>query len=142
MFDNNQNMIKSLGKNGCLVLCLIQIAENFLEERLNLFDAVEKLIAYGAVKYNDQDENDPNNFFVNNALQALFILTNQQWVVNIRKDNFFNCDSKYSVFLYEWFNEKGRFTHFEMAHYKPILNSRTVKNGRLIESREYKPVNW
>lgn len=120
-YQGTQTMLKQLGNTGCLLLCLLSIAEEVINDNIDTISACKKLLADGCV----DDE-----FFCKDQERALFLLTGKKWKKEIRRE----LPSSVPINMYtveRWYNERTGYTHFKRRGYDTLVSSVTVKEGML-----------
>ena len=115
-YEGSQNLLWSM-REGCYFLCLLSIAEEYLDEKVDLIDSVRHCMDKGWLT---------NDYYVNDAcaiLKWLCDVKDVRWKlvqsVGILKDN------EYS--LEKW--KCGEKTHFRRRYFDVYENSKTVKDG-------------
>lgn len=132
--NNIENLLYALGKYGCYVLCLISIAEEVIERHIDIVTAVQIGIEKKCFRYNDNDKNDNDNFFVEDPCKFLNALTGFIWDVRKALPDETIKPGEYVVKKYV----NGSQPHFERDNFKPIKNSITVSQGKLESLRLFR----
>ena len=139
VFNGIQDFFLSLGKEGCYVLSLVEIAQK-RGCRDDVLTCIQKGIEAGNISFNRQNFLDPANFTVLSDVGFLKTLTGNKWI----KNSYFyltvpmHCN-EYIVYKYRREDkEKGKtFTHFITTTFDSKQSSRTVREGKLTESRAF-----
>lgn len=134
--NNLEIFLKVLGNEGCYVLCLIDVAEEYLHTHIDIVEAIQKGVRAGYIKYNPDDELDRDNMFVTNPSGFLYLITNKTWFVRIASIQDEIKKDEYVINCYV----KGKKKHFERDNFKPIIHSITVAEGNLDSRRLLKVV--
>ena len=136
MRDGIQNLAYSLGQNGCYALCLIDVAEEYLNEGLDVLLAVIQGIKSGFIRYNWDNWADPDNFYVNDPAGFLKMLTLKKWrVVHDAAGRRPSKSGEYVVRRYELVITGRTSSHFERDRFKPYANCKTVRLGKEVSTR-------
>lgn len=118
--------IKQFGDYSCLFLCLCSIAEEYNESHHSRY-RVDILADYLACRSKGYIGDE---FFVKDSPAVLEYLTGQKWkreIVEKLPDTV--PDNMYTV--ERWYNQKTRYTHFRRRWGDTLVNSNTVRNGKL-----------
>ncbi len=118
--------IKQFGDYSCLFLCLCSIAEEYNESHRSRY-RVDILADYLACR---SKEYIGDEFFVKDSTAVLEYLTGQKWKREIVEslpepvpDNMYTVE--------RWYNQKTRYTHFRRRWGDTLVDSNTVRNGKL-----------
>ncbi len=114
-------MLKELGNTGCLLLCLLSIAEEVINYNIDTIGACVKLLEDGCVA---------DDFFCKDQERALFLLTGKKWKKEVRR----SLPSTVPINMYtveRWYNQRTGYTHFKRRGFDTLVNSVTVKEGKL-----------
>lgn len=130
-----QSFCLSIGNNACYVLCLIDIAEEFLKKEIDKISAIEKIIDSGAVLFNQNNHNDSDNFFVKDPEKILYLLTGKKWKVRFEESTYKKQNDDYVVEY--WSLNGGRSGHFARTYkgFNSLQKSNIVTNGKLVSYR-------
>ena len=116
-------------KEGCLFFCLLSIAEEFSQKKLDCLD----ILAY-TKKMGYIDEN--NEMTEDSQVKLLRDLTGKQWKRSVLKELPLNVpDEMYTV--EKWLNPRTGFTHFRRRYVDTLIDSVTVKEGTLVAYYAY-----
>ncbi len=118
--------IKQFGDYSCLFLCLCSIAEEYNESHHSRY-RVDILADYLACRSKGYIGDE---FFVKDSTAVLEYLTGQKWKREIVEslpepvpDNMYTVE--------RWYNQKTRYTHFRRRWGDTLVDSNTVRNGKL-----------
>lgn len=118
--------IKQFGDYSCLFLCLCSIAEEYNESHHSRY-RVDILADYLACRSKGYIGDE---FFVKDSPAVLEYLTGQKWKREIVEklpepvpDNMYTVE--------RWYNQKTRYTHFRRRWGDTLVDSNTVRNGKL-----------
>ena len=131
-----QTFCKSLGNYACYLFCIINIAEEYLKKSFSydeLFDIIEKSFSQGYVRFNFDDYNDINNFYVNEPCKILYMITGKSWKVKKTYDT-----PKEKYYIECWSAVEG-VCHFARTYvgYNSLQHSNSVENGKIISYRVF-----
>lgn len=118
--------IKQFGDYSCLFLCLCSIAEEYNESHHNRY-RVDILADYLACRSKGYIGDE---FSVKDSTAVLEYLTGQKWkreIVEALPDTV--PDNMYTV--ERWYNQNTRYTHFRRRWGDTLVDSNTVRNGKL-----------
>lgn len=118
--------IKQFGDYSCLFLCLCSIAEEYNESHHSRY-RVDILADYLACRSKGYIGDE---FFVKDSTAVLEYLTGQKWkreIVETLPETV--PDNMYTV--ERWYNQKTRYTHFRRRWGDTLVDSNTVRNGKL-----------
>lgn len=121
-FSGIQDMLKKVGTDGCLFLCLCSIIEEVMDAPCDFLGIVRLSMEKG---YLTED------FTVENSLAILYEYTGRVWKrTSVEKLPVDIKDNQYTVEI--WYNENTKFTHFRRRCADTLRNSITVRDGTLI----------
>lgn len=117
-YEGLQSVLQACGKDGCLFLSVLSIAEQYLDKPIDLIDAIRQCRSKGLIS---------DDFFTD-TVGVLELLTKKQWtkreVENLPP---ILAEDEYTVA--KWFNQRTGFTHFRRRGWDSLTNSVTVKEG-------------
>lgn len=131
MKEPRQRVMESLGKEGCYFLCLVDIAEEVLGERIDAVPAFLRAVEEGLVQM---------NCLVNDAAAVLMMLTGVGWSKDYKDSLYVPRESDFEILKYERKNGTGTVVHFVRPGYDPYGDSRTVREGRLESKRVFRRI--
>ena len=117
-----QNFIESMGKEGCyfLSLCKLFSAKDIITTALECNKR-------GYLFYNWKDPDDKLNFNVDNPEGIIEYITGKK--CRVTKHYAGVPVEKY--YVEKWYNSRTGFSHFRLRDWDPLLNSVTVKEGKI-----------
>ena len=122
-YEGIQNVLADCGASGCFFLALVSIAEESEGKEIDLLDAIIGARNSKLIK---------DDFFVNDSVALLSLLTNKKWRRVILKPNELPAKVGENVYTIEkWVNNASGYTHFRRRYVDTLTNSQTVKNGVL-----------
>lgn len=134
-----QNICKSLGKDGCYVLCLCQIADQFNTSegrpKKNTLDEIERAIDAGIIQFNKSNDTDKDNMTVLSAEKLLQQITGVEWIIERVKGLQAAIPYIYKIRKYVRQDGNNAITHFSIGEDFPLRRSATVAKGKLEEVR-------
>lgn len=139
MIRHYQSFQKSVGNYACYLLCLIDIAEQYTHKSFNIQAVIEDAISKNYVRFNFDNYDDINNFYVENPCAILSMLTGKRWNVAKLLEKPIYTDNKYIV---EWYSVNGVTGHFvrNQTKFNSLQNSVTVKHGVIKSWRVFEVV--
>lgn len=136
MKDGIQNLIYSLGGEGCYTLCLLDVAEEYLGHSVNILDVVNLAIYKGYIYYDWKNWKNPQNFYVEKPGMLLKLATGVDWMVlNEDAGRLPNGQNQYIIRRYERKNTTKTYSHFSRDTFQPYLNNGTEKYGTEVSTR-------
>ena len=122
-YDGVQTLFKKIDSDGCLFLCLCTIIEEVTGREADIAGIVQVSRKRGWLA---------NDYTVNDSLSLLNYFTGKKFKrESVRKLPAAVSDNMFTV--EKWHNEKTGYTHFKRRFVDTVLNSVTVKQGKLIE---------
>ena len=119
-YEGIQNKLWGI-REGCFFLSLCSIAEEYLQKKIDLIDAVNMAFERNLVS---------DDYWIKDDCKLLELLTGtkvkkrQSQVCGILDDN------EYSIA--KWLNKAGTANHFRRRYFDVYTNSKTVKDGSLV----------
>ena len=136
MFNDIQTFLAEAGEAGCYALCLINVAEEFTGNSVNIVEALKSGIDKGCISYNWNDKNDNDNFYVNNPATFLYYLTGKHWTVeHVSADYVKKNEKQFLIERWERVKTGTTIGHFQRENFEPITDSLTVKYGTIKSKR-------
>lgn len=136
MKDGIQNLIYSLGGEGCYTLCLLDVAEEYLGHPVNILDVVIRAINKGYIYYDWANWKNPQNFYVEKPTMLLKLATGVDWkVLHEDPGRLPNSQNQYIIRRYERTNTTKVYSHFSRDTFQPYLNNGTEKHGVEVSTR-------
>ena len=141
MKNGIQKLLQSAGNSGCYALCLIDVAEEYFENKqidrkIDVVRAFDEAIDRKYIYFNRKDPSDSDNFYVRQPGLFLEMLTGKKWLVtHDMADRQVKNENEYIIRRYERKMTGHTYGHFERDIFKPIVNSLTVTNGEEVSTR-------
>lgn len=126
-YEGIQTVLLEAGNSACLFLCILSIAEQYLNKDIDFIWAYNILKSTGCVT---------KDFYMLDQEKALFVLTEKTW----RKAEYTALPDVVPAKMYtveKWYCPKTGFTHFKRRAYDTLESSNTVKHGKLIAYYTY-----
>lgn len=121
--------VQSFLTEGCLFFCLLSIAEEFLQKKLDLLDILAYAKKMGYIDAKNEMSED-------SQVKLLRDLTGKQWKRTVLKELPLNVpDEMFTV--EKWLNPRTGYTHFRRRYVDTLLDSVTVKEGALVAYYAY-----
>lgn len=115
-----QDLFKVVGSDGCLFLSLCSIIEEVNEQPVDIIDVLKTSIDN---KWVDE------KMYVLDSLALLGHWTNKKWARKEVASLGIIRDNDYTIA--KWYNSRTGFTHFRRRGWDTVVNSQTVKQGKL-----------
>ena len=137
-----QSFYESLGKYGCYFLLIVNIAERYTGEKIDIIETVLHAQKKGWLYYNLDNHKDKNNFYVVNPGELLSWLTKKKFTVVKENGDYQPKKNEYEILFYATSisNAEKGIGHFAMKNYDTIQNANTVKNGKVFSKRIFREV--
>lgn len=114
-----QSVLLNCGKEGCLFLALMSIAEEVRKEACDLINCINTLFEAKCIK---------SNFYVSDSLLMLGLLTGKKW--HRREVTVLPPEIKENEFtIAQYYNKNTGFCHFRRRGWDTLWDSRTVREG-------------
>lgn len=122
-YEKIQSMLLNCGNYGCHFLVLLSIAEESTNKKVDLIDAIKTCTERNWIK---------TDFYVNDAIAILEYFTNSKWTRSKKRKSLplKIMENEYTEVVY--YNKKTGFTHFRRRGFDTLVDSNTVKNGKII----------
>lgn len=142
-----QQFIECVGKAGCLALCLVDVAEEFLERNggkaeIDAVSSIMRACGKGYIYFNWNNFYDNNNMYVQYPALFLEMMTGKKWSYRHESLSYQPKQNEFAITRYER-NATGKTTgHFQRDDiFEPIKDSLTVKYGKPVSLRICAPLN-
>ena len=135
-----QTFLDEAGDAACYSLCIIKIAERELGGEIQPLDALTDGINRGFVYYNWEDKNDNDNFFNNVPNEFLSLMAGGTWTVTKERADYRAKPGEHVVERWERTTPKGSTNHFKLPDWDSLVDSQTVKFGRIVSTRVFRKV--
>ena len=126
MKEPRQRVMSEVGEEGCYLLCIVDIAEEVLKERIDAVVAYLDGIERGFVQ---------ENCLMTNAAGFLEMLTGVKWEKRYESATYVKKDGEFEVQKWQRKSGVGTVDHFKRENYDPYGDSRTVREGFLESKR-------
>lgn len=135
MHNYIQNLCYSIGKQGCYVLCLCNVASEYLKKQVNVLEETCKAIKAGYITFNWCDWGANDNCYVKDAARFLQQMTGKKWAARHDVAGYQAKKCEYVIRRYE-LTETGKVSgHFERDNFLPYHNSRISHFGKEVSTR-------
>jgi hypothetical protein len=139
LFAGIQTFFQEAGQAACYALSIIKIAERITGQIIDPFAALVDGIEKRHIRYNWNNQDDGDNFFVADPAALLSALTGRP--VTVRKKTNINrgpAPREYIVQCWERQAVGKTITHFRLPDWDSLKDSLTVKNGRVTSLRVFR----
>lgn len=136
LFDGIQDFCACIGEEACYAIQLIGVAEDIMKRPFPLITSLVRGIQTGCIEFNQNDKNDPDNFFVNDPEEFLRILTGLH--VSVRKvegNTYIPKSNEWVIDLWKDDSRGKLYYHFRSKYFDSLSNSKTVKFGYITSQR-------
>lgn len=122
-YEGSQNLLWNI-KSACFFLCLLSIAEEYLNKKIDLIDATRYCLEKGWIDEEFYIKNDCAilSWLVGKKVSKKTVESIERWGILL--------DNQYSVVKYV--NPEGTGYHFRRRGFDVYENSYTVREGRLL----------
>ena len=122
-YSGIQTVFKNAGESACLFLSLLSIAEEYTGLPIDFIVAYNRCIDMDLIG---------KDFFCKDQEKILAVFTGKRWKKTVvQKLPNPVPDEMYTVA--KWYNERTNFTHFRRRGFDTLIDSVTVKEGKIIE---------
>jgi hypothetical protein len=135
-----QTLLAEAGEAACYALAIIEIAERVTGRKADPLDALYQGIERGYIYYNEQDQNDNDNFFVEDPPALLAMLTGVRWTVEKTGPEYVPARGEYVVDRWERAITGAVIAHFRLPDWDSLYDSQTVRYGRIVSRRVFRMV--
>ena len=138
MIKNIQTFCQEIGESACYALSIIHIAELVTGKYYNILELLNAGIMRKYIRYNANDPNDDNNFFVDYPAEFLSMIIARP--VSMKKvDGEIYYPRKNEYVIDRWERKRTGCTtgHFRMADWDSLFDSQTVKYGKIVSHRVF-----
>lgn len=121
-YSGVQDLMKNIDSGGCLFLCLCTIIEEVTGKPADIAGIVHKsrLAGWLSSDYTVEDSLAILNFFTGKTFKRVEVSK----LPDVIKDNEFTIE--------KWYNKTTGYDHFRRRFVDTLLNSQTVKKGKLV----------
>lgn len=126
-----QSFCKSIGNYACYLLCLIDVAKEYSGKNFDKIEAIQEAIEKDCVYFNEDDYDDPDNFYVRNPAMVLRYLTGKVWIVTKEPADYKPKKGDYVIEY--WSLNGGKSGHFARIKkgFNSLQNSVNVNKGKI-----------
>jgi len=135
-----QTFFAEAGESACYALDIIKIAEIYTRREFDPIIALQRGIETGYIKYDPQNPQDNDNFYVSDPASYLGLLTGELWSVTKEAPDYI---PKLTDWVVErWERTRGQVTtsHFRLPDWDSLYDSQTVKYGKIASLRIFRRV--
>ena len=126
-YNGIQTKLKEIYNGGCLFLSLCTIIEEVNNTEADLIGIIQESWSKGWLK-SDYTVTD-SIALLNNFTMKKFKRDVVKELPKVINDNEFTIE--------KWYNDKTKYTHFKRRFTDTLINSNTVKNGKILEYYVY-----
>lgn len=138
MFEGIQTFLDESGDASCYALCILKLAEKITGLEVDVIATLCGCINQKFIKYNWDNAQDSDNFFVVEPAKMLEFLTSKKWAVSKEEADYVIRPGEHIV---DFWQKKGETSgHFRLPYWDSLKNSQTVKFGKITSTRVFKPV--
>lgn len=121
-YEGIQTMMKEIGKSGCFFFCLLSIAEEAGEKKIDLIDTVKLALERRIIR---------DDYYVEDSIALLNLLTEKKWHRRIVKElpNIIE-ENEYTVV--KLINPYGGY-HFKRRGFDTLINSVSTQQNNVKE---------
>ena len=126
MKEPRQRVMSEVGEEGCYLLCVVDIAEEVLRERIDAVVAYLDGVEKGCVR---------ENCLMTKSEGFLEMLTGVPWTKRYESATYVKKNGEFEVQKWQRKSGSGTVDHFKRENYDPYGDSRTVREGFLESKR-------
>lgn len=115
-----QPVLESVGKDGCYVLSLFSIAEEYNKKPLDFISALRTILSKKFIR---------PDMYVERPCEILQELTDVKWQLKS-----WNYKQEGQYVIEKWYNDRTKYNHFRRPGTDTLPNSITVKEGRIVNT--------
>jgi hypothetical protein len=136
MREGIQTFLQEAGESACYALSIIKIAEEVLNKEFPCAESLLAGIDKKYIRYNWQNTNDNNNFYVENPAGFLSFLTGRKCSLRIENNTAYKAKkNEYTVQCWQR-NKTGQLiTHFRRPKWDSLVSSVTIRQGKIASLR-------
>jgi hypothetical protein len=140
LFNGIQTFIEEAGEAGCYALDIMKLAERITSAKFDPLEQLRNCINRGLIYYNEKDQNDNKNFFVEDPAGILVLLTGRKWEVTKEEPGYVPRPGEYIVERWERSKTGAVIGHFRLPDWDSLADSQTVKYGKRVSLRVFRRV--
>jgi len=130
-----QSFLSAVGESGCYALCILQLAG-----ATDIVDKLEQAIDKRFIKFNYNDYDDDDNFFVMDPAGMLSWLTGKKWAVTKEGPAYLPRPGELVVNRWERVKTGSVTAHFRLPVWDPLIDSATIRYGTIASKRVFRCV--
>lgn len=135
-----QTFLEEAGEASCYALCIIKLAEMITGKYFPVVETLNDCIAKKFIYYNVNNKNDNDNFFVSAPDKMLSYLTGVKWSVSKEIAEYRMKVDEWCVQRWERTKAGAVIGHFRLPEWDSLIDSQTVKYGKMISKRIFRKV--
>jgi hypothetical protein len=133
-----QTFLGEAGEAACYALAILEIAERAAGRKLDLVETLYAGIARGFIRYNEDDPDDNDNFFVADPAALLAMATGTKWTVEKTGAGYVPRPGEYIVDRWERVKTGAVIGHFRLPDWDSLRYSATVRQGKIASRRVFR----
>ncbi len=142
MREGIQSLFAELGEGACFALSICEMGKPGIseEEALGL---ILKGIQKGYIDYDENNRDNPKNFFVENRDAFMDIVSGEKgWKSSSENPRYRSKENERIIECWRWNEKRGNkeiaHCHFKLKNWDPYKNSETLKYGYLESLRVFR----
>lgn len=140
IFQGIQTFCSEVGEAACYALSIIKISSLYMNLDPDVILVLKECINRGYIKYNWNDPNDNDNFYVEYPDKMLTYLTDCRWTCSHVKPDYQPQEGEYVVDRWERISTGNTSAHFRLPDWDSVKDSVTVKKGKIVSRRIFRKV--
>ena len=140
LFFGVQTFLSEAGESACYALSILKIANKITGKYFPVVETLSDCIAKKFIHFNMANPNDDDNFFVSNPDKMLSHLTGIKWSVSKESADYQLKVDEWLVQRWERVRTGVTTGHFRLPDWDSIINSQTVKYGKVVSTRIFRKV--
>ena len=137
MIRGVQSFMAAAGDTACYALCIVWIAEIENNRDIDPVRAMLDGIREGYIRFNWDDMSDGWNFYIDWPAQFLRMMTGKRWDIRHDAHDYRKRLGEHVVQRWERETTDRTFSHFRLPDWDPLINSQTVRYGRIVSTRVF-----
>ena len=140
LFMGIQTFMAEAGEASCYADSIIKIASIVTGKYFPIVETLADCVDKNFIHYSEANPDDPDNFFVEAPDKMLSFLTGQNWTLTKESADYVAKPGEYVVNSWERAVTGATFRHFRLADWDSLMNSKTVKFGKIVSKRVFRKV--
>lgn len=136
-----QNLLAEAGESACYAICLIDVAVEYSQKKIDIVNSLISAIDRGYIIYKWEDRNFDDNFWVQYPALFLEMMTGKKWSVTKEPSYYNRKEGDYIICRWERNRTGSVSSHFNRMDFEPYLNSVTVQHGTVKSLRVCRVLN-